>query len=100
MSWKLSTECSPAPEGEVHAVAALSDDIIISGSNDHMVSVWKRLPGTLDFATIHICPEHQHQLRAVLALPPGPLLPNGGFATAGLDKTVRVYSLDGEKVCL
>ncbi len=80
--------------GEVHAVAALSNEIIVSGSNDNMVSVWKRIPGTLNFATIHICPEHQHQLRSVLALPPSPLCPTGGFATAGLDKTIRVYGLD------
>ena len=93
-TWALSTECMPAPEGAAHCVAVLSNDTFVSGSDDHMVSVWKRIPGTTDFSTVHVCPEAQHQLRAIEALPPSPALPTGGFAAAGLDKTIRIYSYD------
>lgn len=75
-------------------MAVLSNDTFVSGSDDHMVSVWKRIPGTTDFSTVHVCPEAQHQLRAIEALPPSPTLPTGGFAAAGLDKTIRIYSYD------
>ena len=84
----------PAPEGAVHCVAVLSADVFVTGSDDHMVSVWKRIPGTSEFTTVHVCPEAQHQLRAIEALPPSTGLPTGGFAAAGLDKTIRVYSYD------
>lgn len=41
-----------------------------------------------------MCPEHQGQVRAVIAIPPCPGVPKGGFATGSLDKTVRVYEFD------
>jgi len=99
--FKLSGECAhsvrDAHEGGVKALAALSDDVLVSGGDDKTCCVWRRLPGSAtEFACAHICPEHQAQVRAVLALPTGAFAccPRGGFATGALDKLVRVYAFD------
>jgi phospholipase A-2-activating protein len=41
-----------------------------------------------------MCAEHQKQVRALVALPPSPAVPTGGFATGSLDTAVRVYQYD------
>ena len=98
--YKLSTESvqgvRDAHEGGVRALAALSEDLIVTGSDDKMVTVWRRMPGTAQFACRHICAEHQKSLRAILAIPAGTFscIPGGGFATGDLDKVVRVYGVD------
>lgn len=98
--YHLSTEAvqgvRDAHEGGVRALAVLSEDLIVTGSDDKMVTLWKRMPGTAQFACRHICPEHQKSLRAILAIPAGKFscIPSGGFATGDLDKVVRVYGVD------
>jgi phospholipase A-2-activating protein len=79
---------------QVHAVAVLSDDYIVTGGDDGMATVWRRIGASKDFASVHMCPEHTAALRAAVAIQPCPAFPTGGFATASLDKAVRLYSLD------
>ena len=42
----LSAELMPVHEGGVQAVAALSDDLLVSGGDDRMLVVWRRTPGS------------------------------------------------------
>lgn len=44
--YRLSTECLPPPEGGVQALAILSEDFFVTGHDDHLVTVWARIPGT------------------------------------------------------
>ena len=93
-SWSLSTELLPEHEGGVQAVAALSDDIIVSGGDDHQVFIWQRDgPGARTFHAACQIADHQHNVRAIMPLPPSALLPTGGFVTGCLDKSVRIYSV-------
>lgn len=120
--YKLSTECMPPPEGGVQALAVLSDDVFVTGHDDNLVTLWGRIPGTRvrvtrfslpnslpqltvalhflqEFSSMQTLVDHQHMLRAILGIPTGvtTVLPTGGFATACLDKKVRLYSYDPAK---
>ena len=79
---------------QVQALAVLSDNVLVSGANDGSVIVWAReAGGGRAFARVHSSlAEHSNSLRALLALPPCGLCPEGGFATGCLDKMVRVFS--------
>ena len=52
------------------------------------------------FASKHVCPEAENSIRDIVALPTsmGGFIEQagGGFATASLDKCIRVYSIVGE----
>ncbi len=77
----------------MQALAALSDNVLVSGANDGSVCVWVRCADGRAFRNAFTSlGDHTNMLRAVLALPPCGLCPEGGFATACLDKLVRVFS--------
>jgi len=68
-SWHLGLfqlNAFPRQEGAAHAVAVVSNDVFVTGHDDHMVSVWKRIPGTAEFATVHMCPEASTELGPLL----------------------------------
>lgn len=92
---RLSTELLPEHEGGVQAVAALSDDLIVSGGDDSQVFVWHREgPGAKTFMAVAQIDDHKKAVRAIFPLPPCTGLPTGGFATGSLDNNVRLYSVE------
>jgi phospholipase A-2-activating protein len=91
--WRLSAELLPEHEGGVQAVAALSDDLVVSGGDDSALIVWRRDADGRTFSAVAQVGDHTKAVRAILPLPPRPGLPGGGFATGSLDGAVRVYSL-------
>lgn len=103
-NYQLSTELATPHTGAIQALAVVNENVVIVGSNDNLVSLWKRLPNGRQFGSMHVCCEHTGMLRAIEVVPAGvsPLLPMGGFATGALDSKVRVYSLnlDTEEVSL
>ena len=93
--WNLSTELLPEHEGGVQAVAALSDELIVSGGDDGAVFIWKReSPAARTFQVAAQISDHSKPVRAILPLPPTTGFPSGGFVTGCLDNNVRVYSID------
>ena len=96
--WRLSTEGLPAAEGPVNAVAVLDDDVLVSGGDDHVVTVWRRAGHTADFGPVASAAEAEGCVKAIRAIPPGAGggadFPTGGFAVGGLDKAIRLYSYD------
>lgn len=84
----------PPTSPQVQALTALSDDVLVSGANDGSLVVWQRLPNGREFASLHVAGEHTGMLRGLVPLPACGLAPRGGFATACLDKLVRVYAFD------
>ena len=86
--------CAPLPPpSQVQALTALSDNVLVSGANDGSVCVWVRGADGRTFANAYTSlAEHTNMLRAIQALPPCGLCPEGGFATGCLDKMVRVFS--------
>ena len=91
--YKLSTEFPRDHGGGVQALAALSDNVLVSGANDGTVCVWARGSDGRSFANVHLSvSDHAGMIRAVFALPACGLCPEGGFATGCLDKLVRVFT--------
>ena len=55
LSSELSQGVRDAHEGGVKALCVLPGDVVVSGGDDKMVTVWCRLaPGSVDFASGHI----------------------------------------------
>ena len=88
----LASDLAPPPP-QVQALTALSDDVLVSGANDGTLVVWQRLPNGREFSSLHMS-GGIGMVRAILPLPRCGLLPTGGFATASLDKLVRLFSFD------
>eukprot|EP01138_Halocafeteria_seosinensis_P016150 gb/GECG01016479.1/.p1 GENE.gb/GECG01016479.1/~~gb/GECG01016479.1/.p1 ORF type:complete len:804 (+),score=107.84 gb/GECG01016479.1/:1-2412(+) len=101
-TYKLSSELLPYPEGGGKACCLLPDGkTLVTGGDDRMVTLWEATEhDDTMFASKHVCPEAENSIRDIVALPTtmGGFIEQagGGFATASLDKCIRIYSLVGE----
>lgn len=92
---QLSSEVMPAPEGTVHGIAAIDDNIFASGDDSHACFLWARAGSTKDFTATVTLDDHKGSVRAITPIPAGmPGFPHGGFATASMDKSIRLYALN------
>ncbi|CAO0797417.1 unnamed protein product [Mucor circinelloides] len=77
-------------EQDVRAVAAMSNDVIISAARDKTVRSWTRTsPNT--FAPHHIYLGHGHFVNALALIKPNQAYPQGLIVSGGSDKFINVY---------
>jgi len=92
---ELSTEFMPAPDGTVYGLAVIDENCVVSGDDKSACVVWARAGSTKDFTPVASLLEHEGVVRAITPIPAGTAgFPTGGFATACMDKKIRLYSLD------
>jgi len=95
VSHGLFIRISPPPNElfQVQALCSLNDNVLVSGANDNSMAVWVRCENGREFTCKYLSLEHhQGMLRALVAVPPCGLCPQGGFASGCLDKQVRLFS--------
>lgn len=81
----------------VRCCCSLSSGLLVTGSRDNTARLWAPLSSTgRDFIPIYTL-QHENAVSSVCGLSPSALLPNGGVATASIDKIIRVYALPDEE---
>ncbi|RCI02530.1 hypothetical protein CU098_008691 [Rhizopus stolonifer] len=88
-SYKLETTLS-AHSQDVKAVAAVSNDIVVSASRDKTVRSWTRTSANT-FSPQNVYLGHDHFVNALTILQPNPSFPNGLIVSSGSDKFINVY---------
>ncbi|KAI8048596.1 uncharacterized protein B0P05DRAFT_339480 [Gilbertella persicaria] len=76
-SYKLETTLS-AHSQDVKAVAAVSNDIVVSASRDKTVRSWTRTSANT-FSPQNVYLGHDHFVNALTILQPNPSFPNGNY---------------------
>lgn len=101
--FELACELS-GHDNEVRAVCSAPDGSLLSGGQDRLVRRWVNT-GAGDaapyaFVEAAVVPDHEHWVVCLLPLPAGAIAecPEGGFVTGSLDKTARIFALDGSCV--
>ncbi|KAI9261202.1 WD40-repeat-containing domain protein [Helicostylum pulchrum] len=79
-----------AHEQDVKAVAALSNDIIISAARDKTVRSWSRTSANT-FSPDKVYLGHGHFVNAVTTIEPSEAHPDGLIVSGGSDKIINVY---------
>ncbi|POM70049.1 PhosphoLipase A-2-activating protein, partial [Phytophthora palmivora] len=80
-------------EGAVRCISALPNDLLVTGAMDSVARVWLRdsTSGFVESATIF---DHEHWVTATVALE------GDGFATGSMDKNIRLFDAQGQRVGL
>ncbi|KAL4108798.1 hypothetical protein PRIC1_000507 [Phytophthora ramorum] len=85
-------------EGAVRCISSLPNDLLVTGAMDSVARVWLRDSSSalnsfvaMESATIF---DHEHWVTASVALK------GGGFATGSMDKNVRLFDAQGQRVGL
>ncbi|UIZ27334.1 hypothetical protein KXD40_005851 [Peronospora effusa] len=85
-------------EGAIRCISSLSKDLMVTGAMDSVARFWLRDSNsavnsyfTMESATIY---DHEHWVTASVALE------NGGFATGSMDKNIRLFDVQGQRVGL
>lgn len=88
-AYKLESTLA-AHEQDVKAVAALSDNVIVSASRDKTVRSWKRT-GPNSFSLDKVFLGHDHFVNALATIKPNQTYPEGLIISGGSDKLIHVY---------
>lgn len=88
----------------MRAVAQLDSGTLVTGAMDSVARLWAVDESGAGFSPIESASvyDHEHWVTAAVRLAPGalPECPAGGFATGCMDKKIRVFGLEGERVAL
>ncbi|KAI7887839.1 WD40-repeat-containing domain protein [Mucor mucedo] len=79
-----------AHEQDVRAVAALSNDVLISAARDKTVRSWNRTSSNT-FSPDKVYLGHGHFVNALTTIKPNETYPNGLIISGGSDKFINVY---------
>ncbi|KAI8611923.1 WD40-repeat-containing domain protein [Chytriomyces sp. MP71] len=80
---------------KVRAVAAVSSDILCSGSRDTKVVEWRRVSNLNSQSAFTLAVSrafHAHFVQALAVLPPSQSHPNGLIASGSADKSINVFA--------